>query len=334
MSHASTQATATAPRAAPIDVRTERVRCPVCGEDRARPYRASMYRIADTRFDLVRCACGMVYVNPRPTGPTLGAMYADPSYYTEGYNLGVETENYFDRRDELVRQYEAAARDLARELGRTGDLLELGSAGGFFLEGARRAGFRVKGVELSAPAVAYARRELALEIHEGLLEHAPWPDGSFDVAYADNVLEHTTSPEGVLRDLHRLLRPGGHLVVIVPTYVNSIYFRAMLVLRKLLPERLLGEQLLRLLKFDSDHDGGYPYHILEFDRTTLTRLVKRAGFEIVSAQGSLPMPSHLFKVSAPSLRVRCLRAVFRTMDFGMRHGLLPGARLTILARRA
>src|SRR5436190_8102191 len=122
----------------PIAVRTEHVRCVVCGEDRARPYRENMYRIGDVRFSLVRCACGMVYVDPRPDGPSLGLMYADPEYYTEGYNLGVETENYFDRRGELIAQYEAAARDLAREIGHAGDLLELGSAGGFFLEGARR----------------------------------------------------------------------------------------------------------------------------------------------------------------------------------------------------
>jgi SAM-dependent methyltransferase len=316
----------------PIAVRTEHVRCVVCGEDRARPYRENMYRIGATRFSLVRCACGMVYVDPRPDGPSLGLMYADPEYYTEGYNLGVETDNYFDRRDELVAQYETVARDLAREIGHSGDMLELGSAGGFFLEGARRAGFRVKGVELSPPAVAYSRRELGLEIFEGLLEHAPWSDASFDVAYADNVLEHTTSPGDVLRNLRRLLRPRGHLVVIVPSYVNSIYFRLLLAARKTIPERFLGKQLLRILKFDPDHDGGYPYHILEFDRRALTTLVQRAGFDIVSCEGSLPLPAHLFKVAQPSLRVRLLRAVFRTMDFLMRRGILPGARVRLLAR--
>lgn len=320
-------------RPAPIAVRTEHVRCPICGEDRARPYRANMYRIGEVRFSLVRCACGMVYVDPRPDGPTLGLMYADPDYYTEGYNLGVETDNYFERRDELITQYEATARDIAREIGRTGDLLELGSAGGFFLEGARRAGFRVKGVELSPPAVEFARRELSLEIFEGLLEHAPWPEPSFDLAYADNVLEHTTSPEDVLKQLHRLLRPGGHLIVIVPSYVNSMYFRLLLLAQKLIPQRFLGQQLLRILKFDPDHDGGYPYHILEFDRATLSTLVRRAGFEIVSVEGSLPLPAHLFKVDSPSLRVRCLRGVFRTMDWLMRSSLLPGARVRLLARR-
>jgi len=319
---------------APIAVRTEHVSCAVCGQDRARLYRADMYRIGEVRFRLVRCACGMVYVDPRPDGPTLGLMYADPDYYTEGYNLGVETENYFERRDELIAQYERTARDLVRETGRSGDLLELGSAGGFFLEGARRAGFRVKGVELSPPAVEFARRELALDVFEGLLEKATWPEASFDVAYADNVLEHTTSPAGVLEDLRRLLRPGGHLVVIVPSYVNSIYFRLLLFVKKSIPERFLGRELLRILKFDPEYDGGYPYHILEFDRRALSTLVRRAGFEIVSVEGSLPLPAHLFKVERPTLRVRVLRGAFRTMDYLMRRGWLPGARVRLLARRA
>ena len=32
----------------------------------------------------------------------------------------------------------------------------------------------------------------------------------------------------------------------------------------------VAPQLLRILKMDPDHDGGYPYHILEFDRRSLS----------------------------------------------------------------
>ncbi len=324
--------TGTAGRA--LAVRTERVACPICGKSSARVYKSNMYRLHDVRFHLVRCACGMTYVDPRPDGPTLASMYADESYYTEGYNLGVETENYFDRRDELVAQYERTARDLAREIGGTGDLFELGAAGGFFLEGARRAGFRVRGVELSPPAAAYAREKLGLDVFEGDLAQAPYAPGSFDVAYADNVLEHTTDPRGVLKELHRLLRPGGRIVVIVPSYVNSIYFRAMLAAGRLLPHRFLGAQLLRILKLDPDHDGGPPYHILEFDERALVRLVESAGYSVESVQGSVPFPAHIFKVARPNVRTRILRAAFRTMDSLMRVGFLPGARLRLVARRA
>lgn len=333
----STSGSAAAPaksayRIDPAQVRSEPVACAACGARAPKPYRPGMYSIAGVRFGLVRCPCGLVYVDPRPDGATLGLLYADPDYYTEGYNLGVETENYFTRRDELVAQYEVTARALAREIGKAGELLELGSAGGFFLEGARRAGFRVRGVELSPVAVEYSRRELDLEVFEGELERAPWPDHSFDVAYADNVLEHTTDPSAVLRKLRALLKPGGHLVVIVPSYVNSAWFRALLLAQRVLPRKLLGRELVRLLKLDPERDAGHPYHILEFDRRTLTALMERAGFEIVRVEGSLPLPAHIFKTSRPDLRTRVLRGVFRTLDALMRARLAPPARVTVLAR--
>ena len=292
-----------------------------------------MYRIGEASFDLVRCPCSMVYVDPRPDGPTIGWMYDDPEYYTHGYNLGVESQNYFTRRDELVLQYEATARALAEEIGGMGELYEIGSAGGFFLEGARRAGFRVRGAELSPPAIEYARGELGLEIFAGEFEDAPIPDASLDVVYADNVLEHSLAPERVLASAWKRLKPGGHLVLIVPSYVNSPYFRLLDRVRRSVPRGLLGGPLLKLLKIDEQGDNGLPYHVLEFDRSALERLVKQAGFWIVRAERSVPLPAHLFKSAHPDLRTLALRGVFLGLDLGMRAGFLPGARIWLLARK-
>ena len=313
---------------------SEPVPCVVCKAERTRKYRAGMYRIGETRFDLVRCLdCGLVYVNPRPSGPTLEALYDDPDYYTYGYNLGVETENYFARRDELIVQYQETLAGYEREIGASrGALLELGSAGGFFLEAARRRGWNVKGVEISPPAAEYSVQEFGLDVHRGLLETAPFPERSFDLELADNVLEHTLQPLEVLKRLRALLVPGGHLIVIVPAYVNSPWFRVLMRVRSLLPRRFLGPAVLQLLKFEGQ-DAGAPYHILEFDRATLTRLLDEAGFEIVKTESSVPLPSDLFKDPAPTLRKRVLRAVFATLDRLMRARILPGARLRVVARR-
>lgn len=320
-----------APRSFPV--RTERTACVVCGRSDARPYRRGMYRIGATSFDLVRCACGMVYVDPRPDGPTLGAMYDDADYYTDGYNLGVETENYFARRDELIAQYGATVEQYERETGiARGTLFELGSAGGFFLEAARRRGWKVQGVELSPPAAEYSIRELALPVFRGLLEDAPFARGSFDLALADNVLEHTTDPSGVLVKLRELLRPGGALIVICPSYVNSPYFRAMLAAQRIVPRALLGAQTLKLLKFDGA-DCGFPYHILEFDLRSLRTLCERAGFVVERVERSVPLPAHLFKNASPTIAQRAQRAIFRTLDGGMRAGMLPGARVRLVVRR-
>jgi SAM-dependent methyltransferase len=47
-------------------------------------------------------------------------------------------------------------------------------------------------------------------------DQLPFDDGSFDSALMDNVLEHIAQPEALLRDVHRVLRPEGRLLVGVP----------------------------------------------------------------------------------------------------------------------
>ena len=170
----------------------------------------------------------------------------------------------------------------------------------------------------------------------GDLFDSPFTDGSFDLVVADNVLEHTTDPRRFLEKLHSLLRADGKLYVIVPSYVNSPYFRVIQAVRQIVPRRLLGAQLIRILKIDSDSDpkgGGSPYHILEFNQPTLAGLIARAGYDVEWCRASVPFPAVLFKSKTPTLRLRLLRSVFRALNAGMLAGLLPGARLSVIARR-
>ena len=44
----------------------------------------------------------------------------------------------------------------------------------------------------------------------------PYEDGTFDVVFADNVMEHLADPEGVLTEIRRVLKPGGHLLFKTP----------------------------------------------------------------------------------------------------------------------
>lgn len=318
----------------PPAIQLESVPCPVCAGRAAGPYRAAMYAIGDQVFNLARCDCGMVYVNPRPDGATVGWMYDDPDYYTHGYNLGVETENYFSRRDELVEQYTQSARALAREIGGTGKLCEIGAAGGFFLEGARRAGFEVSGVELSPPAIRFAREQMGLDVFAGEFEDAPIADGSLDCIVADNVLEHSTDLKRLLGVIRRRLKPGGHVLIIVPSYVNSPYFRLLDRVRRSIPRSLLGPGLIGLLKLEEDpRKRGMPYHLLEFDRRTIERIVREAGLDIVRNEGSVPLPAELFKAEKRSLRESLLAGAFLGLDLAMRAGFAPGARQTLIAKR-
>ena len=94
------------------------------------------------------------------------------------------------------------------------DILDAGCGGGATMEALSRYG-RVRGMELSAEAVDF-NRSRGRDVVEGAIEKIPFPDASFDLALALDVLEHVSDDLLALRDLHRVLRPGGSLLVTVP----------------------------------------------------------------------------------------------------------------------
>ncbi|MEJ7811817.1 MAG: methyltransferase domain-containing protein [Gemmatimonadaceae bacterium] len=80
----------------------------------------------------------------------------------------------------------------------------------------RAAGVLLSGVDVSEVAVQAARSNGIDATVVNLDERLPFPDGTFDGVICLEVLEHLVDPEFTARDVLRLLRPGGHLLVSVP----------------------------------------------------------------------------------------------------------------------
>jgi SAM-dependent methyltransferase len=76
----------------------------------------------------------------------------------------------------------------------------------------------VRGVELDSEAVAAARARGRGEVVQGRLEELPWSDDTFDLITCLDVLEHTPDDRATLRELRRVTKPGGHLLLTVPAY--------------------------------------------------------------------------------------------------------------------
>jgi len=113
-----------------------------------------------------------------------------------------------------MARWNRAARAL--DLPDSSRVLDLGCAFGF---GTRQLlpRYRAYGHDLSAEYIARARRTVrgAIFTH-GSAEQVPYPDNSFDGVLLLDVLEHVPSEQSVVREVRRILRPGGRLIVSVP----------------------------------------------------------------------------------------------------------------------
>jgi SAM-dependent methyltransferase len=135
-----------------------------------------------------------------------------PDYYRR---LGeAERSHWFHRGMEGITA--ALLRD---RLSRGGlDLLDAGCGAGGFLAFALGLGAfeRLCGVDVSAEAIELARRNVPrVELHVAPLTAVPFEDVSFDVVTLNDVLQHVDEAEvePSLRELRRVLRPGGTLLV-------------------------------------------------------------------------------------------------------------------------
>jgi len=101
----------------------------------------------------------------------------------------------------------------------SGSWLDFGCADGGYTQELLRVGAKqVTGVDVEPEHIAAAKaRELpdtSFEVIDGLT--LPYEDGAFDGAFVNEVMEHVVDEEAALGELHRVIRPGGVVVVISP----------------------------------------------------------------------------------------------------------------------
>jgi SAM-dependent methyltransferase len=138
-------------------------------------------------------------------------------------------------------------------------------------------GSPVFGVDISEPIVRQARAAFeddGLRAPVADVRRLPFRDGSFDAVYSMGTIEHFRDSETALREMYRVLRPGGRAVVGVPNRWDPF-------LRPLLSALL---QELRLY--------GYGYE-RSFSRPALRRMLQSAGFEVVAETAILFVPGWL-----------------------------------------
>lgn len=98
--------------------------------------------------------------------------------------------------------------------------LDIGCGEGAFTASIAQAGGEVVGVEVAGAAIARARaRHPELEFRRVEIDAAlPFEDGSFELIWASEVIEHVADTARWLSELRRVLAPGGRLLVTTPAH--------------------------------------------------------------------------------------------------------------------
>jgi SAM-dependent methyltransferase len=153
-------------------------------------------------------------------------------------------------------------------------VLDLGCGAGRFLRALAEHGCEPVGVEIAEAALDRARVNApAAELHriepDGDL---PLTDGSIDLVWCSETLEHVADTAGLLREVHRVLGPAGRLLVTTPYH-----------------GRIQGAALA-LTRFDVHFDP-VGQHLRFFTRSSLAGALERHGFERVDvrAVGRVPL---------------------------------------------
>ncbi|WP_375434657.1 class I SAM-dependent methyltransferase [uncultured Hymenobacter sp.] len=117
------------------------------------------------------------------------------------------------RRDMVFRLVQDA------KLATDAPILEIGCSGGPLLQRLRSAGYtNLTGIDVSEAGIAVAERRGIPNVSCMDGANLTFPDASFDLVVASDVLEHIQNEAQALREWTRVLRPGGQLLVFVPAF--------------------------------------------------------------------------------------------------------------------
>ena len=210
---------------------------------------SSAYTISESELEkpdkIVRCmTCSLVFAIPETQVKEITQDYvemADPEYLKE----------------EKGRR--SQARIVLKKIAKfkkSGRLLDIGCGPGFFLDEAKRQGWDVQGVDLSKWSKEHAKTYFSIDIFQGTLSSAVFPDRAFDVIVMNDVIEHLEDPKVVLKEIRRILKNDGVIYISTPD-IKSV--------------------LSRLLR--AKWWGINKYHLFYFSKKTIEKLFDEVGFK-------------------------------------------------------
>jgi SAM-dependent methyltransferase len=137
-------------------------------------------------------------------------------------------------------------------------VLDVGCGNGYVLAQYARHGAEAHGIDLTETAVSLSRKRFQLAGLTGTFQRTdgdtiPYPDATFDIVCSMGVLHHIENPRPMLDEIHRVLRPGGELILMM-YYRYSWKHLVVHPMKRLLDPRCRGKTLAQVLNMNDGPD--------------------------------------------------------------------------------
>lgn len=181
--------------------------------------------------------------------------------YKKDYFFGDEYSDYVADKLIIQKNFKLRLKSLKKFLNQNfhQNLLEIGSAYGFFLEVAQNYFNTVQGIDITEDGVRYAREKLDLNVVHSDFLHHDFENQNFDVVCLWDTIEHLSQPQLYIEKVSRQMRKGS-LLAITTGDIKSLNAR------------------LRKDKWRLIHP---PTHVHYFSRITLAQMLRNYGFEVI-----------------------------------------------------
>tara|TARA_B100000508_G_scaffold121389_1_gene103033 strand:+ start:10924 stop:11979 length:1056 start_codon:yes stop_codon:yes gene_type:complete len=268
--------------------------CPLCGSTGETIHTGLFDRMysAPGKWDMSKCsnsACQMLWLNPMPNNDELWKIYVEyythrsVGKYTFDFIRKIENKYYesaygyknLEKLNSLLPGFvvnlfptekaELDFRIMGLDACESGKMLDIGCGNGHLIKRLAKMGWEVEGMDFDPMAVEYCKSQ-GLNAKSGDFFELNYPSDYYDAVTLSHVIEHVPDPKKTIREVFRILKPGGKIVMETPNSKSWMY------------TDLFQSEWLHL------HP---PAHIHVFNLSNLKQIVLESGFEVEVANSNV-----------------------------------------------
>lgn len=273
--------------------------CPICNSSLLKPVRAISQETQEPRdLELYQCeTCLVIFTIDYKKSRS--SIYESEEYAAWGKSTPEDLEEIGESKKDAFR---AQLKPLLSQINPEGKkALDVGTGFGYLMQVAEEKGFAVWGLDPSPVQARSSSKKFPARVFQGDLSGAEYESDFFDVVFLTDVLEHLPDPEGTLKEIQRILKPGGWLFIISPDSDS-------------LSRWLFGKKWFQ-----------YKYeHLFYFNRCSLDYLLAKTGFALFSFQPNRKKftPAyyyHYFEKYSFSWFGRFFRRIYKFLPHSIKH---------------